>query len=440
MSISSRLNNPVAPYSLAIFRIGFGLLMVVEVMRYFSAGWISDYYLEPEFLFTYFGFDWVSPWPGQGLYWHFGLVILLSLMITIGWHYRLAIWLFIPGFAYIFLLDQARYLNHFYLVGIIAVVLALTPAHHAWSMDARRAGQRRMVPAWSVWGLMLLFEIVLLYAGIVKINPDWLAGRPLDSWFAERGKAPLIGPLIAGDWAIYAASYGSILLHLLGAPLLFFRRTRLWVFLVYCAFHLTNAVVFSIGIFPWMTMAGTLMFFSPDWPMQLLRKLGFKSAEVALAAPLETRAWVVPALGAFLLFQALFPLRHYLYPGDVAWTEEGHRFAWRMKLRGKSGHVAYYLKDPQTGQKWQVNPQDYLSRRQYRYLSGRPDMILQFAHYLEQKWQQEKSLGDIEVRASAWCSLNGHPHRLLIDPAVDLTTRSRELWPAADWILPRPSF
>ena len=438
-----RLNQPISPYSLALFRILFGLLMVWEVFRYFATDWIGRYYLQPELLFKYYGFEWVVPWAGDGLYWHMAFVGLCSVLITMGWFYRLAIWGFLLSFSYIFLLDQARYLNHFYLVIIIGFVFAFTPAHYAWSIDAKRFGSVRSMPAWALLSMVLLIEIVLLYAGIVKVNPDWLAGRPLNAWFADRGEAPIIGPLIAGEWAIYAASYGAILLHLLGAPLLFFKRTRFWVFLVYCCFHLTNAVVFNIGIFPWMTIAGTLLFFEPDWPVRFARKLGIPVTDTAdlnsVATP-SSSAIAVPILTLFLLFQALFPLRHYLYPGDVAWTEEGHRFAWRMKLRGKGGHASFHITDPASGKRWVVDPKRHLSNRQHRYMVGRPDVILQFAYYLEEKWRIEKGIENVEVRASVWCSLNGHPARLLIDPAINLTTRKRALWPAADWILPRPSF
>ena len=43
----------------------------------------------------------------------------------------------------------------------------------------------------------------------------------------------------------------------------------------------------------------------------------------------------------FLLVQLTLPLRHYIYQGNVSWTEQGHRFAWHMKLRSKnmSGYI-----------------------------------------------------------------------------------------------------
>lgn len=436
------LAQPVDPASLAFFRISFGLLLLWDVFRYFAAGWIGRYYLEPAFLFKYYGFEWVQPWPGDGLYWHFALLGLLAILITTGLFYRLAIILFTLAFAYIYLLDQARYLNHFYLVIVIALLMCGLPAARAWSVDARLRGSWRgdaSIPRWPVASLVLLFEVVLLYAGIVKVNADWLGGQPLRLWFDGRAETPLIGPLIAGDWAVYAASWGAIAIHLIGAPLLLWRRTRLAVFLLYAAFHTTNAIVFNIGIFPWITLAGTLMFFAPDWPRQIwarLRRQPYKTPTLpapAIGPPSTGLLWL---LVLFFAWQILMPLRHYAYPGNVAWTEEGHRFAWRMKLRTKRGHARFEVTDPATGQRWEVDPGDYLSRRQERYTTTRPDMILQFAYELERIWREEKGFADVEVRARVWCALNGRKPALLIDPEVDLTHVQRKLWPAADWILP----
>ncbi len=438
----NRLEQPVDPASLVFFRISFGLLLLWDVFRYFAAGWISSYYLDPEFLFKYYGFEWVRPWSGNGLHWHFGLLGVLSIMIIIGAWYRLAICLFTVAFSYIYLLDQARYLNHFYLVIVISMLMCFLPASRSWSFDAWRRGSLRgddAIPLWAVMSIVTLYEVVLLYAGIVKINPDWLGGQPLRLWFSDRAETPIVGPLIAGDWAIYAASWGAIALHLIGAPLLLWKKTRLAVFLVYSCFHVTNAFVFNIGIFPWITLAGTLMFFSPDWPKQLWARLT-RSPLPASPMQTSTKGTLTPVLVITLLlfftWQILMPLRHYAYPGNVAWTEEGHRFAWRMKLRTKRGHVRYHVLDPESGQSWEVNPSDYLTKRQVRYAGTRPDMILQFAHYLARKWEFEKGVNNVEVRVSAWCSLNGRDPQLLIDPQVDLTKVKRELWPPADWIMP----
>lgn len=436
------LRQPVDPASLAFFRVCLGLLIFWDVLRYFLAGWISRYYLEPAFLFKYYGFEWITPWSGNGLHWHFAGLGLLSIMITLGAWYRLAIISFTLAFSYIFLLDQARYLNHFYLLISICVLMCFLPAANSWSIDARRRGSWRgdsSIPRWSVLSLVLLFEVVLLYAGIVKVNPDWLAGQPLRLWFDDRADWPFVGQYIQGEWAIYAASWGAIALHLLGAPLLLWHKTRFAVFLIYACFHISNAMVFNIGIFPWMTLAGTLMFFSPDWPKNIWTKLvrqEFKPPHFDVALHDSPSKLLIASLLLFFVWQIFIPLRHHVYPGNVAWTEEGHRFAWRMKLRTKRGHARFHVKDPQSGRIWEVNPSDLLTRRQNRYTAARPDMILQFAHELARKWEVEKGIANVEVRATVWCALNGREPQLLIDPAVDLIKVERVLWPAAEWVLP----
>lgn len=154
------------------------------------------------------------------------------------------------------------------------------------------------------------------------------------------------------------------------------------------------------------------------------------------AAP--TRAAKV-ALAGFILvwfgFQILFPLRHLLYPGNPSWTEEGHRFSWMMKLRDKRGRAVFTVRDPATGDEWQFTPGDMLARHQISKVAPRPDMVLQFAHYLAWIFEEEDGFENVEVRARVCVSLNGRPAALMIDPERDLTEVTRDLR-HADWILP----
>jgi len=270
---TDHLFKQVDASSLVFLRMSFGLIMLVEVWRFWAHGWIERYYIAPDFLFKYYGFGWVEPWLGDGMYWHFGLLAVLSLMIMVGAFYRLATVLFFLAFSYVFLLDQARYLNHFYLVILVAFLLMLVPANRSFTVDAilRPKLRSETVPLWSVWLFRTQFEIILLYAGIVKINPDWLRLEPLGMWLSKRDDWSVIGPLFNQDWLVAVASYGVILLHVVGAPLLLYRCTRIPVMTMYFAFHLMNHFLFRIGIFPWLTMAAMLMFLDPDWPKQLIR-------------------------------------------------------------------------------------------------------------------------------------------------------------------------
>ena len=452
-NFSDTLFTPVDAASLAVFRIGYGIIMLVETWRYFHADWIRRYYITPTFHFSYYGFDWVQPWGETGMYLHFAVLALLALFIAIGFLYRFSSIAFTLGFSYLFLLDQTQYLNHFYLVILLGALLSMMPAHRAFSVDAwlqRRSGAA-VVPLWTVWALRGQFEVLYLYAGIVKLNADWLRLEPMAIWMARGADLPLIGPLMVEPLAVAAASYGVIILHLVGAPLLLWRRTRLGVLLVYTVFHTLNHFSFNIGIFPWLTLFGTLIFFEPDWPRRVWRALTSRAkpavaqtGQAGAAAPAMATATALPApghrlviglLAAWFGLQVLVPLRHLLYPGNVSWTEEGHRFAWQMMLREKSGVAGFRVSDPASGRIWHVNLPDYLTRRQINKMATRPDMLLQFAHYLARTWEREYSLPRVEVRVTSAVSLNGRPPVPLVDPDRDLAAEPRNLYPA-DWILP----
>jgi vitamin K-dependent gamma-carboxylase len=437
---------PVDIASLACFRVAFGAVMVWEVYRYFSKGWIASYYINPEFHFTYYGFGWVKPWPGDGMYVHFAVLGLAAAGITLGLLYRLSAVVFFLGFTYVFLLDQSRYLNHFYLISLIAFLLIFLPVHRALSLDARlRSGLRSdTAPAWSLWLLRAQVGIPYFYGGLAKLNGDWLRAEPIRGWLASRPDFPVIGRFFTDEWMVYAFAYGGLLLDLLIVPLLLWKPTRPYAFVGGLVFHGTNAVLFRIGIFPWMMMAATTIFFAADWP----RRVGLMSRRaVAASRPRKhdrasERVEPVPrahrlalaAAGAWIVLQLVVPLRHLLYPGNVSWTEEGHRFAWHMKLRDKEARARFTVTDPADGTRWTVRPSEYLTRLQTAKMAGQPDMILQFAHHLAEEARREGRAA-VQVRARVMASLNGREPQLLVDPEVDLAAEPRSLR-RASWILP----
>ena len=433
---------PVDVASLAVFRVAFGAVMVWEVYRYFSKGWIARYYVDPGFYFTYYGFGWVKPWPGDGMYVHFGLLGLAAAGVTAGLFYRASAVLFFLGFTYVFLLDQSRYLNHFYLISLIAFLLVFLPVHRALSLDARRRPELRLdtAPAWALWLVQAQVGIPYLYGGLAKLNGDWLRGEPIRSWLAARPDFPVIGRYFTDEWMVLAFAYGGLLLDLLIVPFLFWRRTRPYAFVAGLVFHATNALLFRIGIFPWMMMAATTIFFAPDWPRRtgLLPAAGGERERKERATAREARpafrALTVGAVVVWVALQLLIPLRHLLYPGNVSWTEEGHRFAWHMKLRDKEARARFVVADPADGSTRNVRPGDYLTRLQASKMASQPDMILQFAHHLATAARADGRAG-VQVRARVTASLNGREPQLLVDPEVDLAAQPRSLRHAS-WIVP----
>ncbi len=60
------LTAPVDTASLAAFRFLFGLMMTAAMVRFLARGWVTQFYIEPAFHFTYPGFGWIPPGRGMG--------------------------------------------------------------------------------------------------------------------------------------------------------------------------------------------------------------------------------------------------------------------------------------------------------------------------------------------------------------------------------------
>ena len=328
-----------------------------------------------------------------------------------------------------------------------------------WASGDRAMWQWRgpvTVPFWNLFLLRAQLFIVYFYAGIAKLNGDWLRGEPVRTWLARRSEMPFFGPYLTEEWVVWAVTYGGLFFDLFIGFLLLWRPTRALALAAAFFFHLINDHLFSIGIFPEFAFAMTLLFLEPDWPRRVLawpralrERLGGKREPSAVELqpnpvedspeqavdPLRQRL-VLGFMALYLGWQLLFPLRHWLYPGDVNWTEEGHRFSWRMKLRDKEGTLRAVVRDPGTGKEWTVPLQEHLARHQRTDAATRPDMTLQLAHYLRDYYRREKDVAAPQVYVSARCRLNDHPEAELIDPRVDLAAQRRSLWPAS-WILPQ---
>jgi len=434
--------QPVNSASLNLFRFLFGLFMFVEAIRFLLHQWVDTYLLSSAVLFKYPGLEWVRLLPGDWLYIHFCLIALLAIMVALGVFYRLAIVALTLSFGYVFLLEQALYLNQYYLLLTISFLLCFMPAERGFSIDTtrRRESFECLIPFWNIAALRFQFEVMLIYAGIVKLNPDWLRGEPLTLWLKQRTDIPVIGSWLGTPGLGETASIAVIALHLIGAPLLLIRKTRLAVFLLYVPFHLANSMLFHIGLFPWITLAGTLLFFDPDWPLEIWRRYQggretIHETSPKVAMPYRASALTLTIIVVFLVSQVLIPMRAVFYPGRASWTGEGDWFAWRMKLDDKVCTSTFTVTDLENGLRRTVNPEDHLNARQLELLPSNPDMLLQFAQHLQLVTFKSAEPDQVEVRAEIYCALNGRQAQLLVDNNLDLTQVERS-WRHYTWIQP----
>jgi vitamin K-dependent gamma-carboxylase len=191
--------SPVDAAWLAAFRALFGLTMLVSMLRFIAYGWIDDFFVGPRFHFKYFGFEWVEPLSGAGMHGLFWALAGLSLCISVGLCFRAASALFFLGFAYLQLIDVATYLNHYYLAALLALLLAVSPAHRAYSADAALFG-RRVSSVKAAWLYLFRVQVGVVYtfAGLAKAHADWLLdGQPLRIWLRSQSDFPVLGSLFS---------------------------------------------------------------------------------------------------------------------------------------------------------------------------------------------------------------------------------------------------
>jgi vitamin K-dependent gamma-carboxylase len=496
--------RPVNAASAAIVRIAFGAFMVLDMGLYLPL-LVTKYYVDTTFTFPYDPWNLVQPLPGAfSMHLVYLVTAVFGAMIALGWHYRAACAGFFVLQLYVFLIDSTNFQNHEYLITLLGFAFIFLPLHRQWSLDARRRPEVAglTVPAWVVWFLRFQFGLVYFFGGVAKLNADWLAGEPLRMWLHNRTHVELVGRFFTNEGVVWFANYGSLVLDLTVVGFLLHRRTRVPAFVIATIFHLINARLFGLFVFPWLMIAATTIFFDPEWPLKVrswwARRQGdleaahraevaamvgahattiggSGAAEAAAGAgrdvadgataggsggggepdadatdptpdlQAEPGTWdgtgaagpngvrrllpgVAVALAVWMLIQVLVPLRHLAIPGDPNWTEEGHRFAWHMMLRTKSGSVTFHVVDGD--HTFQVDPADHLNEKQTLRLPGHPERLARFAQHLS-------DLHDgAEVYAETSVALNGREPAPIVDPNVDLSQVQVPWWGAADWILP----
>ncbi|HMJ13296.1 MAG TPA: HTTM domain-containing protein [Polyangiaceae bacterium] len=426
-----RLNRPLPAEGLAVFRFLFGALMLGAVVRFSAKGWIDSLLIEPRYHFTYLGFSWVRPLPAPGMYALFTLMGLAALGIALGARTRSSALLFFLTFTYAELIDETTYLNHYYFVSLVAALLVILPSARVLSLDtwwrAGRSGvfEAATVPGWCYALLRCQVALVYLFAGFAKLNRDWLLhAEPLRTWLQAHVDLPLIGPWLGSATAAYAMSWAGAAFDLGVVPLLLWKRTRALAYAFACLFHVGIWLLFPIGVFSWVMLVAATIFFAPDWPRAL--RLPLRRARTAEpAAPRLTQLGLLLALG-YVAIQVLVPLRFLLYPGNVNWTEEAFRFAWRVMLIEKTGSVEYRVA---AGDRvFVVQPRAELTPVQYKMMSSQPDMVHQYALSLAERFEARGFHG-VRVYADAWATLNGRHSQRLIDPSRDLAGYARNLFP-----------
>lgn len=441
--MNSYLQRTTSAAPLAVFRIALGLLLFAGIVRFWAKGWIYDLYIEPKHFFPFYGFEFVKPL-GDFTYLLFALCGVSALLVALGLFYRVAITTLFLSFTYIELIDKSTYLNHYYFISMICLMMVFLPAHACFSLDATR--NRKLtadtIPQWSLDALKLFVCMVYLFAGLAKVNSDWLLhAQPLRIWLPAKNDLPLIGWLFNYEWVAYAFSWMGCLYDLSIPFLLLNKQTRIFAYAAVVIFHILTAILFPIGMFPYIMMATALIFFPAGFHKKILIRIGaWLNAGDTIVNPNKDYRYphfwskALPViLSVFLLIQLAMPFRYLLYPGELFWTEEGYRFSWRVMLMEKAGYAQFVVKDAE-GNQAVVDNSAFLTPLQEKMMSTQPDMILQYAHILRDHYAAA-GYWSPEVYVDSYVALNGRLGRPLINSFTNLS-KEKESFNHKPWILP----
>lgn len=402
------LAKPVSGASLAAFRIAVGLVMALEAyalcvpnLAAITTGTspLETYYTGQDirFHFPYEAFEWLPLLPAHWIYALVGILALAGVTMALGFCYRVSAATVFLTWAYLWLVESTRtyWQSHYYLECLLTFLLIWMPAARRYSVDAwlaRRRNPPRTVPYWTVLLLRLQLVIAYFYAGVAKLNTDWLLDAVPVRWFLARPgvTAPfepfltaaqvdsLKGILHSVEFA-YFISYAGAMFDLSVGFLLLIRRTRIFALILMVLFHATNHFLIfdDIGWFPLVGATTALIFLDTDWPERCrswLRRprlagpdwnwfavgailfpivgaaLGWKLRASSPPAEAKKRDPLGRCAASFmvvwLVWQALLPIRQYAIPGDGRFTYEGNSFSWRLKaeMRHSFGQQMF-LKD-----------------------------------------------------------------------------------------------
>ena len=444
--LEQTLLRPVDASSLGLFRVLFGLLMCAQVFFCFDGNFVAENFSKAHFHFPFRLFEvlhlpYLTPLAANLL---FQIMGIATLGIAAGLCFRLSIVIFLSGFLYMFLSEKSLSNDYYYLILLISFLLCFTGANQWPALNNLRLRtiKDQTVPFWQILILRLQFIIIYFYSTLSKASYDWLVlAQPLRHMLSGR---ELFGFPLNELWIAYFLSYAAIILDFLIVVLLLAGRHRWMAFLCIFIFNGTNMFLFNdIELFPFLMLAAIPIFLDPDQPRRFFAKIGnswgrSKTEEARgqkqLSMSPRCGNIVCLFLCGYLGIQILVPLRHWMYPQNPAWSYEGSRFSWRLKINMKLVKMDIVVKDPRTQRIFHISHQKFVTPRQL-WLDNIPDMLLQFVQQLE---GEMKKLGvkNPQIQVDAVASLNNRPFQTYIDPRFDLLKEKYPLFSHARWIAP----
>lgn len=459
-SFVSLMCRPMDPASLGVTRILFGFLMVLDIPQERGLGHADIRFGEDVCFFPFFNF--LQPPPLQWTFVMYGIMWMGAFGLMIGFLYRLSCLLFLIPYWYLFLLDKTVWNNHSYLYGLISILFFLCDAHRYCSVDGlwRKKIRNSHVPLWNYTLFRFQVFLVYFYAGLKKIDFDWMFGYSMTNLSKKWVFDPFRLILTDDQIDLYLVHLSGLTLDLTAGFLLFFDKTRPLAFFFVGSFHFMNSQMFSIGMFSYTMLATLLIFCYADWPRSLFCKLPQwvkvvsplgevaqtstcciynkedikpedkkknKEKDTCTPSP-KTPPPISPGYNHqlctlvvmfYIIIQLFLPYSHGLTKGYNNWTNGLYGYSWDMMVhRWNTQHVRITYVKKDTGEVGYLAPDAFSNERHSRW-SSHGDMVKQYGTCLAEKLKKYE-LDNIELYFDVWKSLNHRFQQRMFDPRVNI--------------------
>ena len=426
---SSDILQPRPNGYLALFRLAFGAILTLRIAWYLASGNV-DYLANTQILFDFPGFGWLPELPGPAYRWLLIGLIPFALTYTAGVMFRLSAAVLTVGWGLFFFADMATWGNLDYLIAWFLLLSVFIPADSRLSHTLRwRPGNAyRSAPIWVLWILRFQLGVVYFFAGVVKIDAGWLSGRTFEYFVAVENHNPMLAGLL--NWPAFAPmmAWSGMFFDLLIVPAMLWRPTAKLAFPAMIFFHVFNYVFIGLGTIPPVMIVLTLVVFLPTQTTEgicqtLETMLGFEPPRLDWPTPIRSRTAVAGVL-AVVLVQTALPLRHFLYPGDARWHQQGQVYSWWLRTVHSDVHVKFYATYRGSDGEIAIAPLDYIDVEQ-KAMAIDPQMLVEFAHHVADSLRAQGKT-DVRVVADITKALNRGERYRFLPRDLDLSRVPRE--------------
>ena len=163
-------------------------------------------------------------------------------------------------------MESAPYTNHYYLIFLLSFLMCFGHSGSIFSFDSliNKNARKEQVGYWELFLLRFQICVVFFFAGLAKLNADWLIhAAPLYLNLVKH--LFFLGYPLQEKWMAVVLSWGGMLSDLGLGILLFINRWHKLTFTWLCLFNGTNIFLFGLGIqtFPYL-MLSTYVLFLPS--------------------------------------------------------------------------------------------------------------------------------------------------------------------------------